>query len=351
MVALSWRTVRAARKRDGASALMCGEVLAAAPGREVCGEPASLLTFVLPVALGDTGRPGSDLERLTLLLETFSSCFDRRDLASFILISRPADLTIIRRHLVAIGARFVELRDETEVCGSLASDPQTFHSFPVLNKGWIRQQLLKLAIARDVRTDFYMTLDADVVFTQRFGADDLIVGGRSIVNTHTSDDFSRLFTDHVAEDSTHIRRERDKRAAGLLGVTRRNSYFYGETPVVLSTALVRDLLWHLERRGGRWDQWLIENTPWTEYSLYFTFAEGTGVLDRYHLRGDINAVLRLTDSLWYAAEAYRVPQSIGNWTWTADQRADGVTVVVQSYLGYEVAAIRRKLSELLSRTT
>jgi hypothetical protein len=311
--------------------------------------PAGSLTFVLPVALAETGRPGSDLGRLTLLLETFARYFDSRDLASFLVITRPLDIARVRQHLADVGADFAEVRDETEVCPSLASDPPTLHSFPVLNKGWFRQQLLKLAIAREIATDFYMTLDSDVVFTRPFSAHDLIRAGHSLVNTQSREDFQLLFVDDVAEESERIRRERDERAAQLLGLTRTHRCFYGETPVVLSTTIVRALLSHLDQRNGQWDEWLIENIPWTEYSLYFTFAEGTDAFDRHHIRGDVDAVMRMTDSLWYGADAYRVPRDIETWTWTAEQRRDGVAVVVQSYLGYDMTAVRRKLVELSER--
>jgi hypothetical protein len=303
------------------------------------------LTFVLPIALADTGRPGSDLLRLQLLLETFTRFFDRRDLAAFLLITRPEDIESLRTSAIDL-PDFVQICDETDLCPCLASNPDTFHSFPVLNRGWIRQQLLKLAIASHVTTDFYMTLDSDVLFTQPFSSRDLIHGGRSIVNTHSVDDFRSLFTDHVAADSAHIRYERDRRASQLLGLGRRATHFYGETPVVLSTSLVRALQIHLGKPDCKWDEWLVRNIPWTEYSLYFTFAEGTQSFEQHHIQGDVNAVMRLTDSLWYQEEAYRVPHTIKNWTWAAKPRRDGVAVVVQSYLGYDVATVRDRYLEL-----
>ena len=58
-------------------------------------------------------------------------------------------------------------------------------------------------------------------------------------------------------------------------------------------------------------------------------------------------MLRMSDSLWYPASDYRMPRSIDNWTWTAAPRRDGVSVVVQSYLGYEIDVVRKKVSHLL----
>jgi hypothetical protein len=91
-------------------------------------------------------------------------------------------------------------------------------------------------------SDFYMTLDSDVVFTQPFVPSDLISNGRSIVNTQTAADFMRLFTDQMADDSASIRLGRDLRAQDLLQMKRTEPWFYGETPVVLSVPLVLELV-------------------------------------------------------------------------------------------------------------
>jgi hypothetical protein len=52
---------------------------------------------------------------------------------------------------------------------------------------------------------------------------------------------------------------------------------------------------------------LIANPGWTEYSLYFTFAEGAALFDTFHARGGFDSILRMTDSLWYPASDYRSP--------------------------------------------
>ena len=131
-------------------------------------------------------------------------------------------------------------------------------------------------------------------------------------------------------------------------MSRTESCFYGETPVVLSTRLVGDLLSHLEARYNQpWCQWLIDNTPWTEYSLYFTFAEGTRRFDSYHIRGGLDSVLRLSDSLWYPPEDYRVNRSLANWIWTAPDET-GIAVVAQSYLGHDPSAVRERVGEIRS---
>jgi hypothetical protein len=303
------------------------------------------LSFVLPIALGHTGRPGSDLDRMKLLFDSLSGRIDKQDVGAFLVITRPQDLEIVSSCISSTDFSDVtSVISENSICPELASDPDTFHEFPTPNKGWYRQQLLKLGAARHLTGDFYMTLDSDVVITQPFCARDLITNGKSIVNTQTHSDFRRLFTDQMADDSISVRMGRDLRAEELLRIKRTDRRFYGETPVVLSVPLVLDLLAHIERQYEQdWDHWLLENTPWTEYSLYFTYAEGTGQFEKFHVAGGLDSVLRLTDSLWYPAQDYRTPRSLDDWRWAAKPSRDGVAVVVQSYLGYEPGAVRQKL--------
>ena len=92
-----------------------------------------------------------------------------------------------------------------QICPELAADPDTFHEFPRRNKGWYRQQLLKLGAATHVGSPFYMTLDSDVIFTNEFRPDDVIHDGRSVINVQTTEDFHALFADPTAEASVRIR--------------------------------------------------------------------------------------------------------------------------------------------------
>src|SRR5690606_42105927 len=46
-------------------------------------------------------------------------------------------------------------------------------------RGWYRQQLIKLAIAERVASDYYLTFDADVVATRPITIERLLPGGRA----------------------------------------------------------------------------------------------------------------------------------------------------------------------------
>src|SRR5579863_7354845 len=102
------------------------------------------ISFVLTVALSDTGRSGSDLDRLRILLRSFTKYFDMSSLGDFFIITRPIDLPAVSKTVESyfdISALYI--LNEQELCPELSEDPNTDHPWPVTNKGWHRQQLLK----------------------------------------------------------------------------------------------------------------------------------------------------------------------------------------------------------------
>ena len=160
---------------------------------------ADQLAFVLPVALKDTGRPGSDAERVALLLESFLRCFPLAQVSDLLLITPTADVdtlyAVLRQLGNPRGGPGAE-RDRGLPRTGLGSADISVLSHD--EQGLVRQQLLKLGACRYVRTDFYMTLDSDVIFTRPFTPDTVVRQRRSLVNTHTVDDFLVLYTDGAA---------------------------------------------------------------------------------------------------------------------------------------------------------
>jgi|SRR5579863_3842243 len=308
------------------------------------------ISFVLTVALSDTGRSGSDLDRLRILLRSFTKYFDLSSLGDFFIITRPTDLVLVSETLKSyFHIPALCILNEQELCPELSEDPNTDHPWPIINKGWHRQQLLKLACYQRIRTPFYMTLDADVIFTRPFSASTLIMGDRSILNIQTAEDYRRIWVPEIAEDEIKCRVERDGLSSRILGMQRSRKFFYGETPVVLSTRVVERLAAHLATISGRnWRQYLLEELPWTELSLYFTFAEASGLRDAYHTMGGFDSVLRMSDSLWLAEECYLDGRNLGSWVIGPPASDAAVAVVVQSYLGYAVEDIRNKVDALLN---
>ena len=312
------------------------------------------LTFVLTLALSGTGRDEQDLDRVYLLLATFERFFDQSDLDQFVIITPAQDLARVRRALRGrLSAPHTSVLDEREICPELGRDPSTLAVWPNPNKGWVRQQLIKLAISRYVSTPFYMTLDSDVLFVRDFCADSLIAKGRAVLNMQTKKDYDALYREAVVARSISIRRSRYRAVERILKCTRHPKYldrWYGETPVLLNAELVRNLALHIQEKYELpWRDALLENLPWTEYALYFSFIEQQGALEDKYLPGGANTLLRLTDSLWQPEDDYITPRNLENWEVASvfARNDEGIAIVIQSYLGYPVDEIARKIAPFL----
>jgi Family of unknown function (DUF6492) len=306
------------------------------------------LSFVLTLALGGTGRAGSDLARATILLDSMVKHVAREEIIELLVITRPQDVDEVRRRLQDYSARLcLSVVNESAICPGLSANPQTFNTWPEPNLGWYRQQILKLACCRLVRGPFYMTLDSDVIFTRQFRTSEFLRGGKSLVGSERRSDYERLYEEGLAASEAGLREYRDSVAERLLKLARSHTgSWYSETPVILSTTLVNKLLAHLDATWGRpWQQFLIENLDWTEYSLYFTYAEATGALEQFHKVGDCDSVMNFSRSLWWGPDAYQDRRALGSWAVDRvfSPASRGCCVVVQSYVGYDAADIRRQI--------
>jgi hypothetical protein len=312
------------------------------------------LTFLLTIALSETGRDDQDLERVKLLIRSFKKYFDERALSKFFIVTTARDEAVVEDAVRPMFAgEQLEILDESEVCPELESDPDTTTQWPRPNKGWYRQQLIKLAIHERIDTPFYMTLDSDVLFVEPFSTGSLIRGGKAALNVQTEADFMRLYRRKLATHEVKVRESRYRRAEWILKCVRRPGYsrqWYGETPVLLNCRIVKALAEHIEATWTKpWRQALLDNLPWTEYPLYFLFAEERGLLAQHYVQGTADSVLRLSQSLWQPADQYVVPRDLSNWNPMAifDSGEEGIAVVVQSYLGYPVADIAKRVDRFL----
>ena len=308
------------------------------------------LTFVLTLALTGTGRDDQDLQRVPLLLETLEHYFDKRFLDQLLIVTPAHDKPKVQK---AIGGRIssskTTLLDQDDICPEFRSDPDTTHSWPKPNKGWHRQQLLKLAIHEHVRTSFYMTLDSDVLFVRHFDTSSLITGGKAKLNLLRQSDFKRLFQEDIARHEIKVRQLRIGQAERVLHVKRSpelEGQWYGETPVLINCQVVGELAKYVETTWGKpWRQALLDNFPWTEYTIYFLFAEEKDLLWKFYRPGNSNSVLRLNQSLWRPGNEYKVYRDLSTWEPEVifGSSDEGVAIVVQSYLGYPVSTVAQMI--------
>jgi hypothetical protein len=179
-------------------------------------------------------------------------------------------------------------------------------------RGWYKQQLIKLAIAQHIRTEFYLTLDADVICVKPTRYADLVTNGRARYHSYPTGPFPQWH----------------EWASRILGCAPSQRHFE-VTPSILCTEAVLELQSFLDARAQKyrslsymfkahrrahlrlflasligktkplqdWRLFLLENLPWTEYALYFTFLEKFDLLERFYY--DAGASLyTVENSVW-----------------------------------------------------
>jgi hypothetical protein len=311
------------------------------------------LSFVLLAALREPGssspgeatvswRNASDemqLLRLHTLLSSFVLMFDQDDLEEFILICPPRDIGPFTSFIGTItdDPRYKVL-SEVEACPEI-SDMVDENTNEV--KGWFAQQLLKLAIYERIASEYYVTLDSDIICIKPFSYNSLIRGGRALLNVETPSDYERIYTTSFAKQEEDIKTRRYERSAELLGYKRPDVFrhkFYGETPVVLHRKSVASLAAHLSNRFAiPWRSALARNLPWSEYGLYFQHLEMKEKLHLVYEAGDCNSVLHLEKSVWHASDRYRHLRiyDAAHFHAGKSQNNGGYFVAVQSWLSVE----------------
>lgn len=303
---------------------------------------AAEFALVLPVALSQTGRDENDLQRLLLLLRTYDRFWIEKT-SRLLIVCPPGDMSAVSDGVRSCNLPNIEVVDEFDVCPEFAEDPESFNSWPKLNKGWIRQQLLKLAIAEHLPESHYLTLDSDVLFVQETLVGDLFDdAGRAMLNVQKRSFYERTYTAEFAAKTETVMRDRYRRSAELMGFRRspfNSDHWYGETPVTMNKSGVCGLIETIDRRSNLgWRRELLVNRTWTEYSLYFQHLERVGEMEQHYAFGDADTVLRLSDSLWLDTECYLDRRDLESWNLARafSPKPSGMAVCVQSYLGYEV---------------
>ena len=221
---------------------------------------------VLPLKIRPDGR-AMNLGGAVMLCHSLAYFW--RDVPNLALtvICPPDDLAAARDALGNtpgnIDIRFV---DETELVPGVDENP----AFP----GWLRQQVLKLAVYGIVRSDFYLCLDADVLCINPIDAALLLPGGKALTeygNRKRHGDWWRHSAALLKVDP-HLDRP------GMR-----------VTPAVLSRHIVEGLHQALPRDGDTPSWQCLMQAPggpadcWTEYTLYQLFAEQADLMKDFHI--------------------------------------------------------------------
>jgi hypothetical protein len=209
--------------------------------------------------------------------------------------------------------------------------------------GWFVQQLVKMAIAPTIETDFYLTLDADVLCLRTVRYQDLIVNGRAITNTTDQD----WHADWYRWSERVLDLERS-------GIT------HGVTPAIFSKKAMIKLHGYLYQKSNRvlkavarlvpygslpenllrgWRSYLLRNMPWTEYALYHIYLEATNLFDEYHLQAGENAIYDTRNSAWYEDTAC-------DWD-PGKLHENSFFMIVQSRVGLNPEYILKRITHLV----
>jgi hypothetical protein len=179
--------------------------------------------------------------------------------------------------------------------------------------GWQIQQIIKLCFARVCKTDFYLTIDSDIVLIQATGLGDLFPDGtKALAGVETADDYRRLYKEDFSAAETAAKMRYYQASQQILGYDRpasRAGIFYSETPVLLHKSSAVEMLNHLHRlHSDGIVAALSKHQSWTEYSLYFQYLEMSGQLDKNYICEGCNAVLSLEKSVWQPTAFYKSPR-------------------------------------------
>jgi hypothetical protein len=203
--------------------------------------------------------------------------------------------------------------------------------FPDL-MGWYRQQLIKLAAANLVNTEFFLTLDADVILCKPLQIEILVRSGRALMHP----------------EDRHLHTNWWSSSAEVLGVAVNLSMpGMSVTPAILSRTICQRLFSHLrERYGQHWASALMQRTDvvWTEYTLYYLIAEHYGLLEKFHVTLPAAPSTRLLcpSNVWAEADFKR-------WDLDTcfDPTAPGFFTIMQSNTRIPTGEVRRRLTNYL----
>lgn len=142
--------------------------------------------------------------------------------------------------------------------------------------GWHTQQICKLTLANELDVDRVVVLDSDVIVTPEAALTDFEPPREKVVCFATwqpMDELGGKVRNWVRESERLV-----GQAAVVDGMV--NTYF--DTPFVLETAVVRQLVSWLESTyGKRWDRVLLSQPPrrWSEFGIYKAFLRMSWPVD------------------------------------------------------------------------
>jgi len=245
------------------------------------------LDAILPLKI-DGSYGVEDLRRTDILMASLSAFFKPGTLTTFLVVCPADEVAIVREHLSSWPNLPVEVMAEEKLVPELLR-------FPGL-RGWRKQQLVKLASSRELNAEFCLTFDADVFSTRPTTLDDLLPGGKALMQYESRALHPRWWASSARLLSV---------SQGVGDPQRGMSI----TPAILSKNILDSLTEQLSRPRYSWAEVLCRlhqpghpsnwtpgrflRSKWTEYSLYYLHAAAIDALDDYHVEGGTEDIPQL----------------------------------------------------------
>ena len=220
-----------------------------------------------------------DLNRAEILFRTLAAFAEPGLFDPILVVVPPEEVGTVDRHYRKWQNLNIDVLSEEALVPELAN----YRGM----RGWRKQQIVKLAAARRIERDFFLTLDADVICLKPITYEDLIVHGRALLQREPRAQHPKWW----------------KSSARILDMDPNigdAEFGMHVTPALLSTRLCLNLAeelsasgngtWvdvlgrlHQPRHPSNWTPERFRRRRWTEYSLYYLCALKRGELERYHV--------------------------------------------------------------------
>ena len=245
---------------------------------------APTLDAILPLKI-DGSYGVEDLRRTDILFASLCKFFAPQTLETFLVVSPKNEVPAVQDYLSFWEELPISVLAEEELLPELERYPDL--------RGWRKQQLVKLAASRVLSSAFCLTFDADVFSTCPTRLDDLLPGGKALMQYESRSLHPRWWKSSARLLSLKSDVGDPDRGMSI-------------TPAILSRTILESLTsalssarfsWaevlcrlHLPMHPSNWTPGRYLRSKWTEYSLYYMHAASIGALDEFHTEGGTDMV-------------------------------------------------------------
>jgi len=243
--------------------------------------PDNRYSIVLPLKLSSHYHHNELTRFICILLPSLNKYLDIASVHEFIIICKPEEIKLVKNELG---------KQQSSLPINIISENLILKGKVISKtKGWYIQQLLKLGIARRIKTNYYLVLDSDCFLTKPFDYEKLFHHEKLIMNSN----------------SWKVHKNWWLNSANIMGIPfdiLKEKPVIGVTPEILITSSVCDLLDFLTYKNEHldWDEYLCTQ-KFTEFTLYWLFLIKSGLTNRYQKSGE---PILLGNGLWRSTYTY-----------------------------------------------